>query len=362
MYLDILEIVIEKVKKIYNKNRLSSKEQIKFLSLYATLRSDNAQDKWVLEELINVFTQAKGASSQEVAFCKEALEAMESGLSIYEIMQDWFGNELVTVMKASRKSRTAKASLDALVMQMSKWKSAKSNYMTNMITASAFFIVMFIVHYCSSAFLLPSLGKGSAIEHWGIIATPFGEYALWINKYFLIISFTIITTLTGYIVGIYTYTGRFREDLDNLPLYGLYRDSTAAKLFSMLSVLCNKESSLLLTQALEIVDSSKSKYECHHIDIMKERTETGDFSLIQLDTGLLPVDMRARLLVAGRQQGGVSLSYAFELISRSLTDDIVESLSSKGKWQAQLLYFSGLALMMFTLFSIFEIVISKISL
>lgn len=107
-----------------------------------------------------------------------------------------------------------------------------------------------------------------------------------------------------------------------------------------------------MREALQLLFPHVSPFLQDHLDEMLHKTQRGESEFQQLDTGLLPLELRIRLQVSG-QRGGGSSTEIFNIISNNATKDFGRAIlktSNIAKWSMML---TGISLLFLSFGSIF---------
>jgi type II secretory pathway component PulF len=308
------------------------RSQFAFLSNFASLRAGdngklNLSSKETLAALRDIYEQEAGDDSIELQVCSSMLECIREGDGLHDAMEEWFHPDICLTYRVSQAAGNMQSGVDDIIAMMSNQNKLKSGFIFSMLMPLMIFIVGTAAFLIISTGILPTLftTPGSLEKATGLVVP-----AIWLGAALKKIGPFIVIGLPPLLAGFLYLVPRW-------GLTGIYRNFAAGRFFSLFSLLIR--SKLSVRDALQTLLPHVSPFIQGHIEQMLDMTQEGVSEFKQLDTNLLPIQLRIRLLVSGKS-GSKSATEVFSTVAKHATRDFSEAIQ---KAQATL-YWSLIAI------------------
>lgn len=327
--------------------------QFEFLTNYTSLKTDaDGNDilpvKQVLEGLSSIYLSECGIDSIEYKVCSAMLAKLGQGLSIFETMDEWFHPDICLTYKISLAAGSQRKGVNAIIESMRRQNARKINFLRSMIVPLLLCVLgVSIASFISIGILPTFFYSPEEREHatglvWFVI--KMGEI---VSDFWPLFTFGPLPFIVGFVY----LTPR-------KGLTSIYRNFTAGRFYSLLSLLIN--SSLTVKESLLTIQPHVSIYLQEHIENMLDGTQEGSTEFRQLDTGLLPLKLRVRLHVSGKFKAATA-NGVFAIIAEHAGadfDEAIEKTQGMIKWT---LLGIGLGLLGLSIASIFSMAANMIN-
>lgn len=310
-----------------NQKLFTKQEQINFMEEFASLVAYLAP----LTVLENIAKYAKG-SRKEAAL--SMIKAIQSGQSIAKGMEGWFDPILIEAVRVGESSGGMTDLINKTVESLQVQQSGLSKSL--LIMAYPFFLLIVILVATVGMYdtFMPIVSsmmkKGGTLPPDLQYVETFGEF---LKQWAVIIAVSFISLLVALRWAVINYTGEYRDQLDNLPIFKHYRWMLGARLMLVYSIL--KAMSQTEAKIIEVASRNGSPYYRMKLRYMLRRIQSGS-SLVQvLDTGLItPKNIERLQLLSATQE------YADALAKASA--DVVKETAAKINRAARMLFVIGM--------------------
>lgn len=321
--------------------KLSRRQQIEFISLWASLKQKNVGDKDILQGMHDDYMRIYG-SCQETDFCEHAAVTLQNWGGgrggFHTAMEGWFDNDIVVLVSAVAAAGNVQDAVNKLFTQLTRWQRYKTQILIA-IASNTLLILFGIAVFIGLTFVTGYIVDIAANN--GMSPPPGTEFFMSANElirgYWLIAALSLLGIGGVWLWCMYNYVGEGRTWADDvIPFYGFYRAGEAGRFFLMLSLLVSS-GSRPLRRALEYLEDSGlcSLYIKTHIQIMLNRLQgeqrKAGVILDKIDTGLLPSKLRLKLLIMQRQKTADQNFDILQIIGDSLMEEQGEMLLFKVK-------------------------------
>lgn len=319
-------------------SKLSRKQQMTFIQLWAKLKKAGMNDRAILEMLSEDYKRIYG-ECKEAEFCAHALIQLRSWSGgLPAAMVGWFDNDITITIQSVKESGHIKEAVDKLFSQLSTWQDLKQK-ISKVLLGTAFLQFFALLIFVGVSFAAVSLVEQSTSNanqgaH-SIKLTMTIDLLLWFNhfikEWYWVLLCLVVALVVLWAYTLIYYVGEHRSFMDKyFPFFGLYSANESSRFFSILSV-TTISGNLSLRAALEALRDSGlcSIYILEHINEMLFRlqhqrisdSDDSAMSIDKIDTGLLPDILRLELTTMQRQKNAVDKKKIMEVISNSLVND-----------------------------------------
>lgn len=161
----------------------------------------------------------------------------------------------------------------------------KKTLITKLTYPSILFILLFVLIFGFSFYMLPILTSLSDPEFWEGSALFLFHFCVFFRDNALYVVLAIISTITIIINTLSVWTGRIRENFDSFFPWSIYREFEAGVFLISLSTLM--KSGMQLLNALSALQKQSPKYSAKYIAIMVNRVKSSESGATAINTHLL---------------------------------------------------------------------------
>lgn len=328
--------------------KLSRRRQIDFLKLWSSLKINGGIDRDIISALLDDYLNVMGECA-EAEFCQHCIEQLQNwNGGISSAMEGWFDNDLIVLVRTSKKAENVESSVNKMIVQTEQWFELKKQLMIEVSVSVIFFVFCFSVLVFISTQGIELATEGMKASDYTSSINTLMTLGTFIKSKGIALIFLILVLIASLWIAAIYYVGDNRKKMDEvIPFYGFYSASCSSRFYTMLDVLL-ASSDMPLRKALEELRTSGlvSRYISVHIDEMlyrlKERrldrsggSEDG-VDLDALDTGLLPSRLRLRLKCIAKSTDKGNREALMETICDSLVKDFGHGLLTKVKYYGRL--------------------------
>ena len=287
-------------------------KQYEFLSNFISLKTNSEGEEVIatrqaIESMREIYTESVGSDSIECEVCDSILDNFQAGCTFAEAMEEWFHPDICLVYRVSREAGSQRSGAEAIIKIMQDQHALKWRIILTLLVPMLIMTLGLAAFLGAAIFVLPMLVTSpDDLKK----VTGLAGAMLSVGNFIKVI-WPILVILPVSLVSVMIYL---------IPIKGLtatYRNFSAGRFFSLLSILVNSQ--LSLKQSLMILHPHVSPFLQDHIEEMLSMTKEGDTEFTQLDTGLLPLYLRVRMKVRGRNSS-TSMG-VFTVISESAGSD-----------------------------------------
>jgi len=323
------------------------RSQFAFLKNFSSLRgSSNGKyslsSKDTLNALKEIYAQEAGEDSIEYKVCDSMLESLREGLGIHEAMEDWFHPDICLTYRISQAAGNMQSGVDDIIAMMSGQNKLKRDFLLSMVMPVMVCAVGVTAFCVISIGILPTLfTTPEALKQASGLVVPAMWLGAMVKKFGAALALGSIPLLAG-----------FAYLVPRRGLTSVYRNFAAGRFFSLFSLLIR--SKLSVRESLQTIAPHVSPFIQGHIERMLDMTQEGVSEFKQLDTNLLPIQLRIRILVSGRS-GAKNATEVFTLVAAHAAEDFgsaIEKAQAALKWSLIGLGFGLLGLAISSVFSL----------
>ena len=323
----------------------NSAQQRAFLEDLLSLMRDGI----ALNQAIDVMIDVSAGLKKEVA-CSMG-QAIASGQGIALGMQGWFLPIYLELMRAGEQSGMI---VDALAACGSSMNSAGASIRACVAALSYPLLVLFaalgVIVFVKSS-VLESFAAIRPTDQWPAVSQNLYMLAsvLQVGWWLGIVLLVLLSVVVVY--ALRHLTGRARLLLDNLPLFNLYRQLSAARFMETLGLLLTN--GVMLKNALVILQMKSHHYLNWHLSKMEMQLAHGQLNVAEvLDTDLLDTsDMhRLRILATGTGFAG-----ALGRLGKESREKKMRALVRLANWVGGILLVGGAAAAMLMVLGIYSV-------
>ncbi|KAB1512001.1 hypothetical protein [Photobacterium damselae] len=272
--------------KSFNQLLFFKNEQITLLEQWKNCDEYGLTTKQFCEALIENGTSA----TKEIG--QAGRDAPAHGKHFTDVLMDWMPPMIVCAIATAEKAGDRQAGLDAAINQL----QGGQNIIFNIVKALWFPFVLMIVTGALGLYVSDEILK-SLTEKEGMGQTM----NTIVSTYGLPIAIMLIALLIATALALPTLTGALRKNLDNLPIFSIYKTATAASVLNTLGNLL--ACGLKLDDALQAMGTNSVPYVRAHIELMRQQ-RIGQMNLGEIvDTGLiLPFELGTLKILGGHAE------------------------------------------------------------
>ncbi len=230
-------------------------------------------------------------------------EKISQGVSLSDALSPWYGFKVAAILRSGEASDNIHEAMSLARESLSDGRSYISAFMKK-ITYS---LIVFLASNGLVAlfyFQVVPAFMGMLISQHKLVPGITSNFVHYGNFIFGVDSILILILLAACIIGVGLtlsfYTGNFRNQLDRLPLFGIYRQIVAADLLEQLGFYF-KANILLDTAVGNILQGKPSRYLRMHGQRIIAHLEEGVDNITEaFDTGLFDKKLMAIMLAMGR--------------------------------------------------------------
>ncbi|QOU76428.1 hypothetical protein JAB4_059280 (plasmid) [Janthinobacterium sp. HH102] len=249
-----------------------------------------------LPEMFGSWAKRSSEREESIALVYKAIEQrLRSGKMFSSALQGFIpGDEALLINAGEASNRLSDALTSAITSQ--KATAEMSGAVSGAMFQPMFnFLGWVVSSVCLGKWLWPELMSSFTEEYWPSWALPLIHFDMWLaGNWFLM--FLGFIALPLYYYSLENWTGRFRQVIDKIPPYSMYRDKTASGLLVILAGLI--KSGLTVDEALKRIASSSmcTPYLLWHVNIMMRRMrKDADNAIKMFQTGLFSQQIIDRL-------------------------------------------------------------------
>lgn len=326
-------------KALWIKTRFTRSKQSKFLEHFLSIKGESIHAKKNIEVIELMATLYQEADTLDAPIMRSVLvvlnERLSEGLAMHVAMADMFDTSFVMIMgAASKKSKKQETGIQEKFNRAIKQATndtiaiaaVRRNTTLKMSVSTAILMGSLIVCNLGSQYYAQVKQDNAKADRF--IEIPSLLYSLG-DAFVAYAPIAMLLLAAFYFTQHYCikhYMGEYREVLDTYwPPFILYRFFSGLNIFSGLTLLI----SYIGYESQEAVDNiyeSASKYERHHLRIMKDKLGEGESGTRQLDTGLLTKDLQLTLRMAGQGESS-SVRTALQIIDSQGKQSIIKKLT-----------------------------------
>lgn len=294
-----------------------------FTELIVSGEDEDAMDpKTALTILRRIYTEQAGIDASEVKVANELLANLQDGDDIHDAMKEWFHPDICLTYRASMESGSGVAGVNKIIGVMREQNQLKRSFFVTMFVPTMLMLVGLIMFAIVSIHVIPTffdgvndINKASLLVR-AVVAGGQILSHVWLPALLFI---SIMAGTAFYF-------------MPRKGLSAVYRNFSAGRFFALFALLISSEMSI--REALQILLPHVAPYLQDHLEEMLDKTQFGVTEFRQLDTGLLPLELRVRLQVSG-EKGSGSSTEIFNIISQNAAKDFRSAIlraCSTAKW------------------------------
>ncbi|BCL74033.1 hypothetical protein TUMSATVNIG1_60190 (plasmid) [Vibrio nigripulchritudo] len=313
------------------KFRFGKSNQAKFFKHFLSVRGsgDNAKRTLdVLETMLAIYaSNPQGKLNEIVAYV--LFVRVDAGLNLAEAMMDLFDSSFVTVAQTLKNKNIA--NLDAAITQATT-NAHELNKQLKLVNLKligsvlSLIAMVAVVYHCSEFYQAQKIENPHVLTFVEEPVILFGLATFLYNNYIFSIFFLSLAYIANKSL-LNLASGDLRVTLDRYwPPAMIERRKSAIKVFTGLSLLVGTLKKRA-ADSIDILLQQSSKYERSHLLHMGTKLEEGEKGTMQLDTGLLPEELRLTLLMAGEGEQA-SVTEALDIIATQGQETLTKTLQS----------------------------------
>lgn len=272
------------------------KQQQAFLEDLSALLRDGVPINTAIETIEQIASGAIEHVARELAL------AIAKGQPLADGMTFWFTPAIVEFVRAGEESGTLAESITQAGAALARQKGALGEIISALLYP---LIVLFgacgvFVFVKQSVFV--NFIAIKPIAEWPSVGQTVYHLANFIEAWWWVVLIATVGLAVMVNVLLRTFTGKWRQWLDKIPGFSLYRRSASARVMETLGLLL--KNGVALRRALAIMQQKAQPYLVAHLIQMEIHLSSGQDNIAEvLDTGLLSFSEMLRLRVIGRGRG-----------------------------------------------------------
>lgn len=276
--------------------QFSRKQQQAFLEDVSTLIGDGVPANQAVSAVAQI---AKG---QVKKVAQQILRKISEGRLIADGMQGWFPQAVVEIVRAGEEGGTLAGNMKAAARAVIHKSRGISALINALVYPAAVIILGLIVAVFVKHSVLTNFMAMKPFAQWPEDGKILYTVATFVESWWWLLIIMIVGVLFAIAQLLSQLTGEVREVIDKLPLFSLYRDSSAARLMETLGMLL--ANGIILKRGLAIMRLKANRYLQWHIYKMELRLSGGRENIAEvLDTGLIGQADMLRLRVIAKGKG-----------------------------------------------------------
>ncbi len=288
--------ILDKATTLFKKLSFGNKRQLIFLEDLSVLVSDGVPVNRAIDMLTEIYT----GISQEVAI--NLSQAISEGKPLAEAMRPWFNVSSVELVRAGEEGGT----LDQTMHSAADALKEKSSSISAVVGAIVYPLVVLIagclvIIYINNSIFI-DFKAIKPVTEWPTVGRALISLANFIQYWSWLAIIVVIGSIIGLRHTLINYVGELRPTLDNLPIFNVYRDLTAARLMETLGLLVSN--GVVFKTAIKVLQYHANPYLVSHLIGMERLLGTGKDNIAEvLNTGLVKQQDVMRLRVIAEVKG-----------------------------------------------------------
>jgi type II secretory pathway component PulF len=258
----------------------SSKEKQSFLEDLATLIEDGLPATKAVAVIDEISEGATKKLTQSV------LLKIGQGKNFVDGMVDWLPQAVIELIRAGEQGGTLSQNIRAAAETMGRQNEVIGVLISSLTYPTIVLCIGVGVLLYFGRTVLPQFETIKPISEWPEVGQQLVGLSSFIQSWWWII---LIGMVGGVIVlsrYLQTATGAARQQVDSLPIVGIYRQVVGARFMETMGLLVNN--GVIFKQALKILQRQANPYMMWHLMMMDRKLGRGESNIADvLDTGLL---------------------------------------------------------------------------
>lgn len=253
--MDYKDLLRMRAKRKFNKKpevRLRVYDKIK------SLLSNSMTSNQVINKLLARKKVSELYTKPDAAFLDHVSDSYRKGYSFSEALRGWASPGEIMLIRSGEESGKLNESLEKTIEMLNKMIEMKERVKSEITYPIVLFIALFVIIIGFAKFMLPILTQFGEPEDWDIIAQSLYYFSTWIAEYWIV----VVAGIYGLIHLITTImpklTGGFRDSLDKIPPFSIYKAIQSGLLLIALGSLM--KSGVQFRRALENIKSEATPY------------------------------------------------------------------------------------------------------
>lgn len=241
--------------------RKFSKSPERRLKIYDKIRS-LVSNSMTINQVINKLLARKKPSDYyrdpETAFLSNISEGYRKGYSFADTIRGWGEAGEIMLIRSGEETGKIDSALRRTIDMMTKMIAMKKAVKGEITYPIVLFIMLFVIVIGFAKFMLPILTQFGDPQDWDVVAQSLYYFSTWMkdNWVFLIIAIYGLIHLVSYSMP--RMTGAFRDSLDKIPPYSIYRSIQSGLL--LISIGSLMQSGIPFRKSLEHIREESSPY------------------------------------------------------------------------------------------------------
>lgn len=311
--------------------QFTRKYQQAFLEDLCSLIKDGVPASQAIETIREITT----GITQQVA--SQISQAIAQGRPLADGMQGWFSRPLVEIIRTGENSGTLITSFESATHLLSQQTNAVVTLLNSITYPLTVLLLALGVTVFIKSTVLTNFAAIKPFSQWPDIGQNLYRLGEIIQDCWWLIIIAITALLVLFTRLLRTLTGDLRATIDKLPLFSLYRDTTAARFMETLGLLISN--GVVLKKALSTMQLEADHYLHWHLLMMEFRLSGGSDNIADvLDTHLIRPNDLIRLRVVAKGKG---FEHALISLGRQAQERNTKKITMTGKILGMILLLSG---------------------
>lgn len=279
------------------------------------------------------------------------LVKIAEGKMLADGMQGWFSQPIVEIIRAGEEGGTLAENMVAAARSLSQQVTGFSSIISSILYPLTVLIMGLVVAVFVKHSVFVNFATIKPASEWPangqtlLAVATFFENWWWLVIILIIAFFALMVRLMSEL------TGPTRKTMDNIPIFSLYRDLTAAQFMEVLGLLITN--GIILKRALVIIRAKANHYLAWHIYQMELRLSGGRDNIAEvIDTGLINQADILRLRVIAQGKG---FEHALIRLGRLSADRAAKNIERVGRLVGFALLGLGAGWAAFMVFAIYGV-------
>ena len=241
-------------KKFNNKPELRLKVYDKIKSLLSNSMTSNQ----VINKLLARKTPRDIYMSPDAAFLNHVSESYRRGSSLADALRGWASPGEIMLIRSGEETGKLDQALVKTIEMLQKMIGMKKEVKAQITYPIMLFVALFAIIIGFAKFMLPILTQFGDPEDWDLVAQSLYYFSTWVASYWIVVLICIFILIKLISKSMPTLTGSFRDSLDKIPPYSIYKAIQSGLLLIAIGSLM--KSGVQFRRALENIRSEATPY------------------------------------------------------------------------------------------------------
>ena len=310
---------------LYDRLRFNTKKRLDLYRMIAAFMRNGESLNNIITSLLDSY-EVHYKNDVRIKLLTHVARMLREGKSFSYALSDWVPSDEVILIRAGEATSRPNAVVEA-IENVIEAVDAKKKLISSVVASLAypvfvFIILLFLVHM-SATEIFPRFREYSDPNSWSSKSLTLFNVADFINTYDLLLLIAVVAIISLIIYSLPVYTGNYRQHIDRLPPWNIYKAMQSSAFLISTSALLKGGTPIL--NALETISHGSSAYLRYYLDIMQNRIRDGQGG-DALSTGLFDKEMTVKIEVYSRTS---ELADMIEKLGRESIEATIASIKIK---------------------------------